>query len=107
MIRKVSINDKLDEMDEFWKPLVLGQINDYQIKIVKMKDEFEMHHHSNEDEMFIVLNGKLTIETEEKDIELEKDEFVVIPSGMDHKPIADEETHVLLFEKESIKRRGD
>lgn len=107
MIRKVSVSKKIDEVDEFWKPQIIGQIDDYQVKIVKIKDEFEMHHHDNEDEMFLILNGKLTIITEEKDIELKEGELVVIPSGINHKPTAKEETYVLLFEKESTKRKGD
>ena len=107
MIKKVSIDGKLEEIDEPWSPRVVGDIDDYQVKIVKMQGDFEWHHHDEEDEMFLVLSGELIMRTEENDIELEENEFIIIPAGLDHKPVAEREAHVMLFEKESIKRKGD
>ena len=107
MIKKVDIEDELSDIDELWSPLVIGNVDDYTVKLVKMKGKFEWHEHSEEDEMFLVLSGKLTIRTNDDDIEMEEGELTVIPSGTRHKPVAEEETEVMLFEKGSISRKGD
>ncbi len=107
MIKKVDIEDELSDIDELWSPLVIGRVDDHEVKLVKMTGEFEWHQHSEEDEMFFVLSGNLTIKTDEGNIKLEKGELIVIPSGTRHKPVAEEETEVMLFEKGSISRKGD
>ncbi|MGM0405480.1 MAG: cupin domain-containing protein [Thermoplasmatota archaeon] len=107
MIKKVNIDEKLEAIDEPWNPILIGNVDDYAVKLVKMKGEFEWHEHADEDEMFLVLSGKLIIKTDDDDIEMEEGELTVIPSGTRHKPMAREETEVMLFERESISRKGD
>jgi len=107
MLYKISIDEKFSDIKDMWAPKTIGVINNYHVKLVKMKGSFDMHHHDEEDEMFFVIKGNLKIETEEKDIKLNKGELVVIPAGTDHKPIAEEECKVMLFERKSIERKGD
>lgn len=107
MIKKVNIDHEFSNIDEPWSPLTVGMVDDYELKLVKMRSDFQWHQHSEEDEMFLVLSGRLTIKTDENDIELEEGELTVIPSGTRHKPVAEERTEVLLFEKGSISRKGD
>ncbi len=107
MLNKISIDEKFSDIKDMWAPKTIGEIDNYHVKLVKMKGCFDMHHHNEEDEMFLVIKGNLKIKTEEKDIKLSKGELVVIPAGADHKPIAEEECKVMLFERKSIERKGD
>src|SRR5579862_4093906 len=98
MIEKVNFNDKFSRFSDYWSPKITGEINDSYIKLVKVKGEFVWHHHENEDELFLVVKGKLTIKLRDQDIALDEGEFVIIPRGVEHCPVAEEETHVLLLE---------
>jgi mannose-6-phosphate isomerase-like protein (cupin superfamily) len=101
---KVNLEEKLSLFSEYWSPRIVGELNDSHIKLVKVKGEFTWHHHENEDELFLVLKGALTIKLRERDILVEAGEFFVVPRGVEHKPVAEEETHILLLEPRSLTR---
>ena len=102
-IEKINIHQKLKKINEHWSPRVFAVMNDYQFKLAKVKDEFIWHKHEETDEAFFVINGRLTIELKEEKVFLEKGEMVVIPSGVEHRPFAEEECEIMLIEpKETI-----
>ena len=86
---------------------IIGEMNELYIKVAKLKGEFVWHHHDNEDEMFYVVKGKLVIKMRNKDIKLEEGEFYIIPKGIEHLPVAEEEVHVMLFEPKSTLNTGN
>jgi mannose-6-phosphate isomerase-like protein (cupin superfamily) len=104
---KVNIKDKLNLIDDYWKPIIVGELNNQQVRLVKIKGEFVMHHHDNEDEFFLVIKGLLKIDYGDKIVDVNEGEFIVIPKGVKHRPIADVETHLLLFEPETILNTGN
>jgi len=106
-IKKVNIGEALAKVTEHWDPHILGELNAQQVKIAKLKGDFVWHHHENEDELFLVIKGHLKIALEDKTISLLPGEFVVIPKGVNHKPIANEEVEVLLFEPKSTLNTGN
>lgn len=105
-MEKVNIKEKFDLFEDRWSPKVIGEINDSYVKAVKLKGEFVWHHHDDEDELFLVVKGSLVIKLRDGDIRLEEGEFVVIPRGVEHLPVADEEAHVLLLEPKSTLNTG-
>lgn len=107
MIEKVNLRDKLDLFQEFWSPKIVGELNDSHVKLAKLKGEFVWHRHEQEDELFLVLKGRLLIKLRERDIWLDEGEFVVIPKGVEHLPVAPEEVHVMLLEPRSTLNTGD
>lgn len=107
MIEKVNLAQKFSLFDEYWSPRLAGELNDSHVKLVKLKGEFVWHHHDNEDELFLVVKGHLTIKLRDQDVELDEGEFVIIPKGVEHLPIADEEAHVLLLEPKSTLNTGN
>jgi len=107
MIEKVSLAQKFSLFDEYWSPRVAGELNDAYVKLVKFKGEFVWHQHENEDELFLVVKGRLTIKLRDRDIELDAGEFVIIPRGVEHLPVAEEESHVLLLEPKSTLNTGN
>ena len=106
-IEKVSLSEKLGSFQDQWSPKIVGEINDSLVKLVKLKGEFVWHHHEAEDEMFLVVKGKLLIKLRDRDVELEEGEFVIIPRGVEHLPIAEEEAHVLLLEPKTTLNTGN
>ena len=106
-IEKVNLAEKLIRFSDFWSPKIIGELNDSFVKLVKLKGEFVWHHHETEDELFLVVKGKLLIRLRDRDIELEEGEFVIIPRGVEHLPIADEEVHVLLLEPKTTLNTGN
>lgn len=106
-MEKVNIKEKFDLFEDRWSPKVIGEINDSYVKAVKLKGEFVWHHHDDEDEMFLVVKGSLVIKLRDGDIRLEEGEFVVIPRGVEHLPVAEEEAHVLLLEPKSTLNTGN
>jgi len=106
-IEKVNVSDKLARFSEHWQPKIVGEVNDALVKLVKFKGDFVWHHHDHEDEMFLVIDGHLTMELRDKTLELEPGEFVVIPHGVEHKPRADRECSVMLFEPKSTLNTGN
>ncbi len=107
MIEKVNFTDKFSRFSDYWSPKIVGEINDSYIKLVKVRGEFVWHHHENEDELFLVVKGKLTIKLRDQDIALDEGEFVIIPRGVEHCPVADEEAHVLLLEPKTTLNTGN
>ena len=104
---KVNIDEKLSLFSEYWNPKIVGELNGQYVKLVKFKDEFVWHKHDNEDEMFYVLNGKFNMEYRDKTIEINENEFVIVPKGVEHRPVAPEEVSVMLFEPKAILNTGD
>jgi mannose-6-phosphate isomerase-like protein (cupin superfamily) len=104
---KVNIADKFTLFNEYWNPKIAGELNDSYIKLAKLKGEFEWHHHEKEDELFLVVKGKLLLKLRDKDIYLQEGEFFVVPKGVEHLPIAEEEAHVIFIEPKSTLNTGD
>ena len=103
---KVNLAQKFSLFQEYWSPKIAGELNDSYIKLVKFKGEFVWHHHDTEDELFLVVKGRLLIKLRDQDIFLEEGEFVIIPRGVEHLPIAEEEAHVLLLEPKTTLNTG-
>jgi mannose-6-phosphate isomerase-like protein (cupin superfamily) len=106
-IAKVNLDDKLARFHEHWSPRIVGEVNDAHVKLVKLKGEFVWHHHEAEDELFLVIKGQLTIRLRDRDINLQAGEFVIIPRGVEHLPVAEEEAHVLLLEPKTTLNTGN
>lgn len=104
---KVNIAQKFTRFNEYWVPYIVGELNDSYVKVDKLKGEFVWHKHEAEDELFLVTKGKLLIKLREKDVWLEEGEFIIIPKGVEHKPVANEEVHVLLIEPKSTLNTGN
>ena len=106
-MEKVNLTNKFSLFSDYWSPKIAGEINDSYVKLVKLKGEFVWHHHEQEDELFLVVKGKLLIKLRDRDILLEEGEFVIIPRGIEHLPIAEEEAHVILLEPKSTLNTGN
>ena len=106
-MEKINIAKKLSLIDEHWHPHIVGELNGQHIKLVKLAGQFVWHQHENEDEMFLVIKGKLRVEFRDHNLELEEGEFIIVPRGVEHRSAADEETHVLLFEPASTVNTGN
>lgn len=106
-IAKVNLADKFSLIDEHWRPKVVGELNGQEVKLVKFKGEFVWHHHEKEDEFFLCIAGSMTVEFKERKIVLHPGEFVVVPHGIEHRTLADDEAHVLIFEPAATKNTGN
>jgi len=106
-MEKVIIADKLRLFSEYWSPKIVGELNGQHIKLVKLQGEFVWHQHHNEDEMFLVIEGVLKMELRDKTIEIHKNEFLIVPKGTEHRPVADKEVSVMLFEPASTLNTGN
>jgi mannose-6-phosphate isomerase-like protein (cupin superfamily) len=124
---KIDLSEKLSLINEHWKPKIVGELNGQYVKLVKFKGPFTWHHHDNEDEMFLVVKGRFRMEFREphrdstvtatrsdseqdattREVWLEEGEFIIVPRGVEHCPVADEEAHVLLFEPVSTLNTGN
>jgi mannose-6-phosphate isomerase-like protein (cupin superfamily) len=107
MLDKINLSEKFSRITEYWKPYIAGELNGQLVKLDKLKGEFVWHHHENEDEMFLVVKGRFRIEFRDKTVWLEEGEFIVVPRGVEHKPVADEEAWILLFEPASTLNTGN
>lgn len=107
MVTKVNLAQKFSLFQDYWSPKILGELNDSYVKAAKIKGEFLWHHHDNEDELFLVVRGELLIQLRDRDLLLEEGEFCIIPRGVEHRPVAEEETHVLLLEPKSTVNTGN
>jgi mannose-6-phosphate isomerase-like protein (cupin superfamily) len=107
MVQKVNVADKLSRFDDYWSPKIIGELNDFYVKAVKLKGEFVWHHHETEDELFYVVRGSLVIKLKDGEVALGPGEFAVIPHMVEHLPIAQEEVHVLLLEPKSTLNTGN
>ena len=106
MVNKVNVEEKFSRFSEHWKPKIIGEVNDAYVKAVKVKGEFVWHDHPDEDELFFVVKGRLRIRLPDGEISLGPGEFAIIPHGVEHMPVADEEAHVLLLEPKSTVNTG-
>ncbi len=104
---KVNIAEKMSLFAEHWSPKVIGELNDSYIKAAKLKGEFLWHKHDTEDEMFLVVKGRLILKFRDRDIELIDGEFIIVPRGVEHMPVAEEEVEIILIEKKSTVNTGD
>jgi len=103
----IDLAAKLATFDEFWKPKIVGRLNDYQIVVVKARGEFVWHTHDATDELFLVLHGSVTIQLRDRDVVLTEGQLFVVPRGVEHRPRADEEAHLLLVEPVETVNTGD
>jgi mannose-6-phosphate isomerase-like protein (cupin superfamily) len=106
-MNKVTLAEKFELFAEYWSPKIVGELNGQNVKLAKFKGEFVWHKHDNEDEMFFVVDGTLKIEFRDKTVTLNKDEFIIVPKGVEHKPIAESEVLVMLFEPATTLNTGD
>ena len=106
-MEKINMEEKLNLFNEYWSPKIIGDINESYVKLAKLKGDFIWHTHKNEDEMFYVLKGVLIIKFREKDVQLNEGECIVIPRGIEHMPVAEEEVHVMLIESKTTLNTGN
>ena len=107
MIQVISLNEKFNLFNEQWKPKIAGELNNSYVKLAKVQGEFIWHHHENEDELFFVVKGTLTIKLRERDLTIREGEFVIIPKGVEHMPVADEEVWIMMLEPKSTSNTGN
>lgn len=104
---KVNLNEKFSLFSEYWSPKIVGELNGQQVKLAKFKGEFVWHHHEHEDELFLVVEGTLNMAFRDKTITVNRGEFIIVPKGTEHKPIAEEEVLVMLFEPAATINTGN
>ena len=103
----VNLQERLARFDERWSPRIVAELNGQHVKLAKLEGEFVWHHHEHEDEAFLVVRGHLTIETRGRDFELREGDLLVVPRGVEHRPVAHGEVHVLLFEPATTLNTGN
>ena len=106
-VEKVNIREKLARFSDPWSPKIVGELNGQQVKLVKFQGEFLWHHHEHEDELFLVVKGRFRMEFRDRQVWLEEGEFLIVPRGVEHRPVAEDEAHVLLFEPASTLNTGN
>jgi mannose-6-phosphate isomerase-like protein (cupin superfamily) len=104
---KINLLEKFGLFSEYWNPKIIGALNGQQVKQVKFKGEFIFHKHDNEDELLMVINGKFKMEYRDKIVDVSEGEILIVPRGVEHKPIADEEVWIMLFEPASTLNTGN
>ncbi len=103
----INLSRKFSLFQDYWSPKIVGELNDSYVKLIKVKGEFVWHHHEAEDELFLVVKGRLLIRLRDRGIHLEEGEFTIIPRGVEHQPVAEEEAHILLLEPKSTLNTGN
>jgi mannose-6-phosphate isomerase-like protein (cupin superfamily) len=103
----VNIAEKLARIEKPWVPHIVGELNGQMVKLAKFRGAFDWHHHEREDEMFLVVAGRFRMEYRDRSVEVAPGEFVIVPRGVEHRPVADEEAHVMLFEPASTLNTGN
>jgi mannose-6-phosphate isomerase-like protein (cupin superfamily) len=103
----INLKDKFNLFSDYWNPHILGDLNDSHIKAVKLKGEFVWHHHDNEDELFLVVKGTLRMKFRDREAIVREGEFVIVPRGIEHCPVADDEVHLVLMEPKSTRNTGN
>jgi mannose-6-phosphate isomerase-like protein (cupin superfamily) len=106
-MEKVNIGEKLALFSDHWNPRVVGELNGQHVKVVKFQGEFVWHDHAAEDEMFLVVRGSFRMEFRDRSVTLSEGEFLIVPRGVEHRPVAEREVEVMLFEPAQIKHTGD
>ena len=97
-MKKINISQKIAQFNDHWNPRIIGELNKQHVKLAKIKGEFIWHKHDHEDEMFLVLKGTLKIEFRDRTETIQENEIIIVPKGVEHKPIAEEEVSIMLFE---------
>src|SRR5947207_9096561 len=103
----VNLAQKFALFSDYWSPKVAGELNEQQVKLAKLKGEFVWHHHENEDELFLVIKGTLLMKLRDRDVRVDEGEFIIIPRGVEHLPVGEDEVHVLLFEPKTTLNTGN
>ncbi len=103
----VNLNEKFSLFSDRWKPRIIGEVNECYLKAVKVKGDFVWHHHENEDELFLVVKGTLRMKFRDREAVIKEGEFIIVPRGVEHCPVADEETHIVLIEPKSTLNTGN
>jgi mannose-6-phosphate isomerase-like protein (cupin superfamily) len=106
-MEKVNLAQKFSTFDDLWAPKIVAELNGQAVKLAKLQGEFIWHHHDVEDELFLVVKGRLLIQFRDRDVLLEEGDLIVVPAGVEHKPVAEEEAHVLLFEPQTTLNTGN
>lgn len=106
-MEKVNLSEKLAQIDEHWRPKVVGELNGQEVKLVKFQGEFPWHTHENEDEMFLGVSGSFDLEFRDRKVSVNPGEFVIVPRGVEHRPVAAEEVEVMLFEPANLLNTGN
>lgn len=106
-MEKVNVAEKLALFSAQWEPKIVGELNGQYVKLVKFQGPFVWHHHDTEDEMFLVVKGRFRMEYQDRSVWIEEGEFVIVPRGVEHRPVADEEAHVMLFEPATTLNTGN
>ncbi|MEO8430381.1 MAG: cupin domain-containing protein [Acidobacteriota bacterium] len=106
-MEKISLTEKLSRFSDYWKPRIVGDLNDHEVKLVKIRGEFVWHKHDEADEMFLLVKGRMRIRFRDGDVELSENEVLIVPRGVEHLPVAEDEAHVLLIEPRGTLNTGD
>ena len=106
-MHSVNLAQKFGLFDDYWSPKIVGELNDAYVKLVKLKGEFVWHHHDAEDELFLVVKGRLLLRLRDREVWVNEGEFAIVPKGVDHLPVARDEVHVLLIEPKSTLNTGN
>ena len=106
-MEKVNVTDKLRLFSDYWNPRIVGELNGQQVKLAKLSGEFVWHKHDEEDELFFVLSGELRMEFRDKVVQVKEQEFIIVPRGVEHRPVAEKEVAVMLFEPATTLNTGD
>ncbi len=106
-MEKINLASKLALFSDHWSPKVIADLNGQQVKLVKFQGEFVWHHHDDEDELFLVIDGRFRMDFRDRQVWLERGEMIVVPRGVEHRPVADDEVQVLLFEPASTRNTGN
>jgi len=107
MSEVINLKEKLSLFNDFWSPRVIAQMNDYQVKLAKFSGEFTWHEHRDTDELFLVVSGAMRIELRDQSVELKEGDMYVVAKGVEHKPVAEQECHVLLIEPKGVVNTGE
>lgn len=103
----INIEGKFELFSDHWNPRIIGELNGQHVKLARIQGEFDFHHHKNEDELFLVIKGRMALAFRDKVVHLKQGELIIVPRGVDHKPIADEECLIMLFEPSSTINTGN
>lgn len=103
----INLDRKFELVKDLWNPKIIGELNDTYIKVVKLKGEFVWHHHDDEDELFLVMKGRLRMRFRDRDVAVLPGEFIIVPKGVEHLPVAEEEVHLVLVEPKTALNTGN
>jgi len=107
MYNPINLEKKFNKFSDYWSPKVIGEMNDYQFKVAKVQGEFIWHQHLDTDETFFVIQGQLTIEFKDGSVDIEQGEMYVVPRGVEHKPTATKECHIMIIEPKGVTNTGN